>query len=203
MPSVVGIRFEKYGGLSASLRTILDAPPDIDMDDYRARSRVQVGVGRSAAAVQQRERREEHGGVVQREKLCSRGSSRSLAAGGRTQPGPIAVDKPAGGRRHRGLPPRVGPPPADAPPHRLPARRRGLLPRLHLLRHPGIQVRRGYRRGWAKGTGRQRVVSQVCRQPGWGPVQSKCSYIGRFRKVHPPDKESTALSLSAGQRVSA
>ncbi|PSC67897.1 tRNA modifying enzyme [Micractinium conductrix] len=37
------IGFEKYGGLSASLRTILDAPPDIDMDDYRARSRVQVG----------------------------------------------------------------------------------------------------------------------------------------------------------------
>ncbi|KAL4443886.1 hypothetical protein ABPG75_011623 [Micractinium tetrahymenae] len=38
---VVG--FEKYGGLSASLREILDAPPDIDMDEYRARTRVQVG----------------------------------------------------------------------------------------------------------------------------------------------------------------
>ncbi|EFN60061.1 hypothetical protein CHLNCDRAFT_133327 [Chlorella variabilis] len=38
---VVG--FEKYGSLSASLRTILDAPPDIDMDEYRQRSRVQVG----------------------------------------------------------------------------------------------------------------------------------------------------------------
>lgn len=38
---VVG--FEKYGGLSASLRDILDAPPDIDMDEYRARTRVQVG----------------------------------------------------------------------------------------------------------------------------------------------------------------
>lgn len=35
--------FEKYGGLSASLRDILDAPPDIDMDEYRARTRVQVG----------------------------------------------------------------------------------------------------------------------------------------------------------------
>ena len=34
--------FEKYGGLSASLRTILDAPPKVDMDEYRQRSRVQV-----------------------------------------------------------------------------------------------------------------------------------------------------------------
>ncbi|KAI7843088.1 hypothetical protein COHA_003259 [Chlorella ohadii] len=38
---VVG--FEKYGGLSASLRQILDAPPDVDMDEYQQRSRVQVG----------------------------------------------------------------------------------------------------------------------------------------------------------------
>ena len=35
-------RFEKYGGLSASLRQILDAPPEVDMDGYQQRSRVQV-----------------------------------------------------------------------------------------------------------------------------------------------------------------
>lgn len=35
-------RFEKYGGLSASLRQILDAPPEVDMDEYQQRSRVQV-----------------------------------------------------------------------------------------------------------------------------------------------------------------
>ena len=35
--------FEKYGGLSASLRTLLDAPPEVDMDEYQQRSRVQVG----------------------------------------------------------------------------------------------------------------------------------------------------------------
>ncbi|PRW60299.1 hypothetical protein C2E21_1072 [Chlorella sorokiniana] len=38
---VVG--FEKYGGLSTSLRQILDAPPQVDMDEYQQRSRVQVG----------------------------------------------------------------------------------------------------------------------------------------------------------------
>ena len=35
-------RFEKYGGLSSSLRSILDAPPEPDMDEYMQRSRVQV-----------------------------------------------------------------------------------------------------------------------------------------------------------------
>jgi hypothetical protein len=35
--------FEKYGVLSASLRTLLDAPPEVDMDEYQQRSRVQVG----------------------------------------------------------------------------------------------------------------------------------------------------------------
>ena len=35
-------RFEKYGSLSSSLRTILDAPPEVDMDEYQQRARVQV-----------------------------------------------------------------------------------------------------------------------------------------------------------------
>ncbi|KAI3429614.1 hypothetical protein D9Q98_005700 [Chlorella vulgaris] len=35
--------FEKYGNLSSSLRSILDAPPQVDMEEYQQRSRVQVG----------------------------------------------------------------------------------------------------------------------------------------------------------------
>ena len=38
---VVG--FERYGGLAASVRQVLDAPPDIDLDEYQRRARVQVG----------------------------------------------------------------------------------------------------------------------------------------------------------------
>jgi ribosomal protein S12 methylthiotransferase len=38
---VVG--FQNYGSLSASLRDVLGAVPDIDMDEYTQRSRVQVG----------------------------------------------------------------------------------------------------------------------------------------------------------------
>lgn len=41
-PASSSLRFEKYGGLSASLRTILDAPPEVDMEEYQQRSRVQV-----------------------------------------------------------------------------------------------------------------------------------------------------------------
>jgi ribosomal protein S12 methylthiotransferase len=37
---VVG--FERYGGLSGSLREVLGAPPEIDQDEYIRRSRVQV-----------------------------------------------------------------------------------------------------------------------------------------------------------------
>ena len=44
-PPLPRCSFEKYGGLSASLRTLLDAPPDVDMDEYQQRSRVQVGAG--------------------------------------------------------------------------------------------------------------------------------------------------------------
>lgn len=35
--------FEQYGRLSASLREVLDAPPEIDQEEYTRRSRVQVG----------------------------------------------------------------------------------------------------------------------------------------------------------------
>jgi len=35
--------FEKYGSLPSTMKTILDSPPDIDMNDYQNRSRVQVG----------------------------------------------------------------------------------------------------------------------------------------------------------------
>lgn len=35
--------FEKYDTLSASLRQVLGAPPEIDEEDYMRRSRVQVG----------------------------------------------------------------------------------------------------------------------------------------------------------------
>lgn len=38
---VVG--FEKYGGLATAVRDVLGRPPDIDLDDYQRRSRVQVG----------------------------------------------------------------------------------------------------------------------------------------------------------------
>lgn len=38
---VVG--FEKYGGLATAVREVLGAPPDVDLDDYQRRSRVQVG----------------------------------------------------------------------------------------------------------------------------------------------------------------
>lgn len=35
--------FEKYGSLPSTMKTILDSPPDIDMNEYQNRSRVQVG----------------------------------------------------------------------------------------------------------------------------------------------------------------
>lgn len=37
------IGFENYGSLSSSLRDVLGAPPEIDMEEYTRRSRVQVG----------------------------------------------------------------------------------------------------------------------------------------------------------------
>jgi len=40
---VVG--FERYGGLAGSLREVLGAPPELDMDEYAQRARVQVRGG--------------------------------------------------------------------------------------------------------------------------------------------------------------
>ena len=40
---VVG--FEKYGGLSGALRGLLDAPPEVDLEQYAQRSRVQASRG--------------------------------------------------------------------------------------------------------------------------------------------------------------
>ena len=45
------VGFQSYGGLSSSLKGLLGAEPEIDFDEYRARSRVQVGqAGEQAAA---------------------------------------------------------------------------------------------------------------------------------------------------------
>lgn len=51
---VVG--FQNYGGLAGSLRGLLGAEPEIDFDEYRARTRVQVRERDGAVCVREKER---------------------------------------------------------------------------------------------------------------------------------------------------